>query len=160
MKKSLLLLVLLGLPLWAGVVLDSANPPKIVVAEDAVPVVKFAAQELAYFLGKALGVNVEQTAKADGGARIYVGVGPDGRREEKETYDSHVVVRGDAVYIYGYDTGEGDAKDLASLMNVQSKGTLEAAYTFLEEYAGVRWLEPGQAGEYVPSCKTLEIPEM
>ena len=160
MKKSLFLVILLGLPLWAGVVLDSANPPKIVVAKDAAPVVKYAATELSYFLCKTLGVNVEQAANADGGARIYVGVGPDGRREEKETFDSHIVVRGDAVYIYGYDTGEGDSKALAALMNVKSKGTLEAAYTFLEEYAGVRWLEPGQEGEYVPSRKTLEIPEM
>ncbi|MBQ7650967.1 MAG: DUF4838 domain-containing protein, partial [Victivallales bacterium] len=161
MKKSLLLFLIMGLPLWAGVVIDAGRPPKIVVAEDAVPVAKYAASELTYFLGKMLGVEVGQAAQAEDGVRIYVGVGPDGKRVVCETYDSHIIVRSDGtIYIYGYETDDGSVNELRTIMNARNKGTLEAAYTFLEECIGVRWLEPGVAGEYVPKRKNLELPEM
>ncbi len=141
--------------------MDAAMKPKVVVDDNAVPIVKYAAAELSEFIGRSLGVKVEQMAKADDGVRIYVGVGPDGRRIEEETYDSHIVIRGNTIYIYGYDTGEGDLKNLEQMfLSVKSRGTLEAAYTFLEDYFGIRWLEPGKGGEIVPSHKSLELPEM
>ncbi len=112
MRRLLPILILSAVHLWAGVVLDAAMKPKVVVDDNAVPIVKYAAAELSEFIGRSLGVKVEQMAKADDGVRIYVGVGPDGRRIEEETYDSHIVIRGNTIYIYGYDTGEVDLKNL------------------------------------------------
>ncbi len=144
-----------------GLTIDAERPPKVVVADNAVPSVKLAAQELADFIGRSLGAKVEQGNAGDGGVRIFVGVGPDGRRVTEATYDSHIVIRGNTIYIYGYDTAEGRVNDVSSICaSAKSRGTLEAAYSFLEDYFGIRWLEPGKAGEIVPGRKSLELPEM
>ncbi|MBO4304689.1 MAG: DUF4838 domain-containing protein, partial [Lentisphaeria bacterium] len=37
-------------------------------------------------------------------------------------------------------------------------GVLYGAYTLLEKYAGVRWLFPGEEGEYYPKKATLTVP--
>ncbi|MFH0795952.1 MAG: DUF4838 domain-containing protein [Candidatus Omnitrophota bacterium] len=37
-------------------------------------------------------------------------------------------------------------------------GTEFAVYEFLERYLGIRWLFPGDLGEYIPEHKTLRIP--
>lgn len=40
------------------------------------------------------------------------------------------------------------------------RGTLYAAYELLHRELGVRWLEPGPAGEHVPTRRSLEIEEL
>lgn len=40
----------------------------------------------------------------------------------------------------------------------RSRGTLRGVYTFLEEYAGVRWYMPGPLGEVAPQTNAIVIP--
>lgn len=57
----------------------------------------------------------------------------------------------DALHIFGGDQTAGGAV---------CSGTLDAVYTFLADYAGVRWLFPGELGEVVPHRTTLTVAEL
>jgi len=41
-----------------------------------------------------------------------------------------------------------------------SRGTLSAAYDFLERFVGVRWLMPGDVGEEIPKLSKLTVPAL
>ena len=150
--------VLLTLPLLSGVELSGRSDLEIVVGAEPSYVAQFAAQELSYFLGKSLDREIPVKFASKAAVRIHVGICPDGK--PLENGDSHIVVRDDGtLYIYGKDTADREKKKLGALAHdVEFKGTLEAAYTFLEDYVGVRWLEPGPAGEFVPKAERIELP--
>ncbi|MBL7224301.1 MAG: DUF4838 domain-containing protein [Candidatus Brocadiae bacterium] len=59
------------------------------------------------------------------------------------------------VFIAGPDTPEGDLTPGGGT----SAGTRNGGYAFLEEFVGVRWLMPGENGDYVPKSPDLTIPE-
>ncbi len=60
-----------------------------------------------------------------------------------------VKVQGDNLVIIGDDAKPG---------GTELRGTLWAAYTFLEEVLGVRWLWPGELGTVIPKRKTVTVP--
>ncbi len=140
----------------AGVVIT--KDAEIVVGEGTSYVAKFAAEELSRFLGKTLGQGTAIQTTSNATVRIHVGLAPDGK--PLETGDSRIIVRdGGTIYIYGIDTPVKEKKGVMDMvLNVAHKGTLEAVYTFLEDYVGVRWLEPGAAGEYTPKLERIELP--
>ena len=61
----------------------------------------------------------------------------------------------DSVYILGPDT----ADDQRTPHGGTSAGTRNGVYAFLETFLGVRWLMPGEHGDYVPKTATVTIPE-
>lgn len=65
-----------------------------------------------------------------------------------------IATRGKNIFILGIDTPNGKQTELGG----SSEGTLNGVYTFLEEFVGVRWLMPGEVGEYLPHLAVLEIP--
>lgn len=89
-------------------------------------------------------------------------------------YDGcRLVVRGSTLHLIGRDTpglaarqskhtGEAlDETDLAMTNDKRAqgaKGTCRAVTKFLEDYAGVRWFLPAEAGEVVPERATLTVP--
>ncbi|MGD9804036.1 MAG: DUF4838 domain-containing protein [Hyphomicrobiaceae bacterium] len=58
------------------------------------------------------------------------------------------------IFLLGADTPDG----MRTAEGGVSTGTLNAVYTFLEDYLGVRWLMPGEVGEYVPRVDTVKLP--
>ena len=158
------LLLFSGILLLADITLSGGTSrPEIVIGEKPTQVIRFAADELAYFLGKSLGVAVAKKESSSAPVRIILGVAPDGKPVTEATWESHIEIRKDGtIYIYGYDFPIwGSATNAASLLfGVEYKGTLEATYAFLEDYLGVRWIEPGKAGEYIPKHTKLALPEV
>lgn len=67
-----------------------------------------------------------------------------------------IVTRGKNLYILGIDTPDGKKTKYGGT----SDGTLNGVYTFLEEFVGVRWMMPGEVGEYVPHRDFLDIPQL
>ncbi len=60
-----------------------------------------------------------------------------------------------SIYILGPDT----ADDEQTPEGGTSPGTRHGVYDFLERFVGVRWLMPGEHGDYVPRAETLVIPD-
>lgn len=65
-----------------------------------------------------------------------------------------IATRGQNVYILGPDTIEGKRTPGGGI----STGTRNGAYAFLEQFLGVRWLMPGDAGDYVPKVTDITMP--
>ena len=143
---------------FAGMVMTGGTDVEIVVGDQPSYVAQFAAAELSRFMGKALGKALQVKASSKAAVRIHVGIGPDGK--PMTDGDSRIVVRDDGtIYIYGKDTPDNTKKSMAEMvLDVADKGTLEAVYTFLEDNIGVRWMEPGVNGEYVPKTGRIELP--
>ncbi|MCK5801833.1 MAG: DUF4838 domain-containing protein [Lentisphaeria bacterium] len=59
------------------------------------------------------------------------------------------------LYIVGNDTEDGERTPAGGTSN----GTRNGAYVFLEKFLGIRWLMPGEHGDYVPKTTSVTIPE-
>ena len=59
------------------------------------------------------------------------------------------------VFILGPDTMEGELTPGGGT----STGTRNGTYAFIERFLGVRWLMPGEHGDYVPKSPNITIPE-
>jgi len=66
-----------------------------------------------------------------------------------------VVTRGADLFILGPDTADG----VRTPGGGTSAGTRNGVYAFIEERLGVRWLLPGETGDFVPKAASLVIPE-
>ena len=66
-----------------------------------------------------------------------------------------IVTRSGNVYILGPDTTEGERTPGGGT----STGTRNGTYAFIERYLGVRWLVPGEHGDYVPKSTSVTIAE-
>ncbi len=66
-----------------------------------------------------------------------------------------ITTRGENVYILGPDTPEGQRTPGGG----SSTGTRNGTYAFLERFLGVRWLMPGDSGDYVPKAADIAMPE-
>ena len=124
--------------LFADVTISGMNRPEIVVGKEPSPVVRFAAKELAYFIGRSLGVEIASKESSTAPVRIFLGIAPDGKPVANETWESHIDIQNDgSIYIYGYDFGrwtEQNPTPAYLLFSVKCKGTLEATYQFLEDW--------------------------
>ena len=163
-----LLLLSVCLPLMAipGVVLVEEGAPSAVVVlpMNAEPIAAYAADELVYHIEKASGARIEilnepldqplaTPAVYVGATRAAqdAGIDPEALASEEamlRTLDGNL-------YIVGND-GPGDA---LSYGNTHS-GTLWGVYEILERYLGVRWLWPGELGEFIPHTWDIRIPEL
>lgn len=141
----------------------------IVIAPDASPVTRFAAEELQEALSHIFGrkPSVRTTLPSGSGTAIVLGLnewsrgaGIDGTKLARDGF----VIRtsGGNVYIAGRD-------DPADIKNAIAKGgawsflferaTLFGVYDFLERFAHARFYFPGELGTVLPEASFLNIPE-
>lgn len=66
-----------------------------------------------------------------------------------------IVTRGSNIFILGRDTEDGERTPEGGT----STGTRNGTYEFIERFLGVRWLMPGEHGDYVPKSPNITIPE-
>ena len=153
---------------------------EIVVAKDALPITKFAAQELKTHLEKALDTTIPiVNAVTPEKISFIVGVNEFSRQagldDKKLTRDSFMIRRdGRKIYILGTDAPlirEVAGKDRNEYpVSVEkalqdgvwrqksAKGTLFGVYDFLERFAGVRFFFPNELGVIVPKDRDLKLP--
>jgi hypothetical protein len=118
-----------------------------------------AAAEIAHYLERITGskpqIISDTTAAPKDHALICIGP----VRQSAELLQSHplqpeeylIRTRGDVIHIAGGDIAENGAS---------TKGSLFAAYEFIESALGVRWFFPGEHGEVVPQRQTLVIGDL
>ncbi|WP_158606734.1 DUF4838 domain-containing protein [Paenibacillus ginsengarvi] len=145
----------LGTPLH--IVENGTAHAVILVPEQADPVIARAAGELAEYVLKSTGATLpimtEAELQANGGGlnghvRIYVG--DSGSDPHMSTLLSGLNSDGFAIHPHG---------TRIVIAGSTPSGTLYGVYEFLERYAGVRWLMPGDNGEDVPSQTDLDVPD-
>lgn len=155
-----------------ALVQDGEPRAQIVVPDEALPVVSYAAEELQYHIRTATGAELavvpEAEVNADLQHHIYLG---DCRATQAagieleeppppaEIYATkwrvaHVIrTVGDDLFLIGHDN-DGP---VGSRFQLTRHGTLFAVYDFLENQMGVRWLWPGDLGEVIPQQADLTI---
>jgi len=67
-----------------------------------------------------------------------------------------IVVKGQNVFIVGSDSTD----NVRTSQGGTSQGTANGVYAFIEQFLGVRWLMPGENGDYVPTSKTITLPRV
>ncbi|MBO4633393.1 MAG: DUF4838 domain-containing protein, partial [Lentisphaeria bacterium] len=133
----------------------------IVLRPDPTPAEKKAADELVHHIAKATGSRLKIITEKPGlpkGSYIYVGSCSSnlkaGLNPSGMGYNCGIIViEPEAIRIAGRDDNRDFFKANTSM------GTLFAACEFLEKYLGVRWLWPGELGEFVPKTKNLNLAE-
>ncbi len=130
------------------VVVENGRPKAVVVAAAAD---RGAAEELVRYVEKAIGAKLRIVTGAPvGQRRILVGTAAC----PPEVRNRLARLRGDGYVIRTLADGAlalaGNGKD----------GTYFAVYSFLEQFAGVRWLWPGDLGEHVPKSANLRVAEV
>ena len=160
-----LLLALIGSCASASVTLVTSGKAAavLVLPANPLPVETFAAEELAYHVGKASGAQLmtvkETDLPAQPAGRIYLGntqaartAGLEGAKLAPEVFVLRT--KGSNFFIVGHDS-EGDA-----LSSMTWAGTLYGVYELLDSVMNVRWLWPGELGEVIPRRTTIAIPDM
>ncbi|MBU0608992.1 MAG: DUF4838 domain-containing protein, partial [Armatimonadetes bacterium] len=163
-----LLLILLTV-LWGGETMaldltrDGQPVATLVVPDEALPVVKAAAEELQYHVAKASGATLpivkesESTAQA---GRVFLGpcqatlalglkleqLKPNGYFARTVHGSLHLVGDDSAGDVFWVQHG-----------NRTHVGTLFAVYDILEKQLGARWLWPGPVGEVIPRQATVSV---
>lgn len=126
---------------------------------------KFAAEELAKYLSKSTGQQIQLYGENQlpgqlpphllvvGRCRFATDAGIDCKSLENE--EILLVARNGNVYLAG-----GDSSPTANPRwpSEESFGTLFSVYEFLERFLGIRWYWPGELGEIVPSHPTVRVP--
>jgi hypothetical protein len=138
-----------------------ASPYCIHFSPSAPDSVKLAAAELQTYFAKATGITLPLSvgeAVTDCPV-ISLGLNPASRAAGLDLAGVpddgfRIVANGADVYLLGVDTPDG-ARTAEGGVSV---GTLNATYTFLEDYLDIRWLMPGEVGEYVPKLDKVEVP--
>ncbi len=174
-----LTLLLLTFNLCAGGVLAPNGKPyrEIVIAPDATPMVKLAANELRDYLKATTGAELPVVTESTGTPVILVGESP---AAEKYGFNAgnlkpegfRIVSRPDVLAIIGRDHKGGIIslpvnpwRNLEvynaglGLLAFGEAGTLYGVYDFLEKHAGVRWYMPTEFGTVIQEVETLKIPE-
>ena len=184
MKKVLLCLgLLISLSVGAGnlpLVKNGKSNAAIVIADDAVFSARYAADELASYIEKATGAKLpvlKESKSKQFKSVIYVGNTAAARKagltQDKFPLENFTIrEKAGSIYIVG---GEDNAKLLYTpddCVNVKTaltalyangivrntrRGTLYAAYRFISDFLGVRWLWPGELGTYIPGQKELVV---
>ena len=149
---SILLLSCLGIALAQNVQISREGKSDycIVVPDNAVPVLKYAADELASHLKEATGVEFQifEEAQRPAGKPAFV-IGPTKTAAAAFSGSEYAQWKPDEIAIKFI-------KNDIYLNGKMPRGPLYAAYTFLEDYVGVCWWTPEE--KYVPERPTLEVP--
>ena len=159
-----LLLFLPGVALALELTTGGQSACVLIVPDEALPVVSFAAQELREHVALASGAKLEVVKESedrpDGKARVYLGACRATQAALtlawEELPHSTAVLRteGNRLFLCGRD-GEG-----APLLDSTSAGSLFAVYELLERHLGVCWLWPGELGTAVPRQSSLSLPAL
>ena len=146
----------------------TADNAEVVIARDASPVAKFAAAEMANFLGRVFGRPVRVTdVRTEGRIPVLIGKGPwlaqEGIRPEDLPNDAcRIVVRPDRILIFGPDDPSVDPVERIRHpgygCHLFPHATLNGVYSFLERHADCRFYFPGSLGEIVPHADSLAVP--
>ncbi len=171
MKHFSILLTLLfsaALPLGAAITLGGSPLTRIVLAADAAPSAKCAAQELQKYLEKTTGDRLEIMADAAESGNIFVGEKAELVADlPSEGY--RLLARDGNLYITGRDQREivigiRNPWNLNEVYNTDlgvgafgETGTLYGVYHFLENYAGIRFYWPGELGTVI-TPGDIELP--
>jgi hypothetical protein len=136
---------------------------RIEIPSDAPQSVRLAGRELRDYLKKATGaaLAIDNAAAKAAGPLISLGDTPAAKAaglsaDQIQPGGFRIVTRGDDLFILGPDTPDGKVNATGGT----SAGTLNGVYGFLENQVGVRWLMPGEQGEYVPKLDSLNIGPM
>ena len=139
------------------VVTNGAAACAIYRAPEAPESVKTAATELQRYVQKVTGVELP-IVEGPTTPMIALGASP-GATQAGVTAQGlppegfRIVTRGPNLYLLGPDTPDGER----TLQGGTSNGTRNGTYAFIEKYLGVRWLMPGEHGDYVPHLDVLTI---
>jgi len=133
---------------------DGQTASCIVLPDNAGPVEKHAAGELALFIEKVTGAKVPVgNAPSQELYNIYLGTTAAKNVPRSEAIDKAVTqLKGDG-FLLAAD------KDGLRVIGREPIGVLYGAYEILKKYAGMRWLVPGPEGEYCPKATSLSVPE-
>lgn len=138
---------------------------RIVIADDAPPVQKAAAAELAHYAGKVAGISIAivpwsafALAKT-GGLSFFIGEGAASKATGGHLTpwrDEEWVIRSlpNGMALAGHD-GPGDPWSAST-----PAGSMLAVYTLLDDYLGVHWFWPGDSGEHVPHDPNAGFPAL
>ncbi|HCU38687.1 MAG TPA: hypothetical protein DGT21_25710 [Armatimonadetes bacterium] len=159
-----LLVATLCIPCLAmEIVTDGRAVAAVVIPDEPLPVVQFAAEELVYHVKRATGAELavvaESAMPADapvivlGGCRASAeaGLGFDGTDPNAWT----IRLTDDRLYMLGDDSDGPAAWILHG--NRTRVGTLFAVYSFLEQRLDVKWLWPGELGEVIPPTDDIAV---
>lgn len=131
-----------------------ANPEIVRLAADAGPETVKGAQELAEYLGRATGVEVQlirgEAEAQTGEPAIEVGT------ERARTLAGALLADAkseDACAIVARD-------GVCAIVGASDLATRYGCGEFLERFVGVRWYMPGEFGEVVPRLSALRVPEV
>ena len=166
---AIMLAIICTLPAVAmDLTVDGTPNCAIVVPDEAMQIHRFPAEELQTHLAAVSGAEIpivaESDCPADVAHRVYVGpckaaaeAGIDAEALEPEAI--RILTAGEDLLILGGDRiGPGDRDDAYSWHN--QVGTLYAAYDFLQDQVGVRWLWPGETGTVIPDAPTVSVGEI
>ncbi|GAA4729092.1 hypothetical protein GCM10023229_02880 [Flavisolibacter ginsenosidimutans] len=113
----------------------------------------YAAQELRYVIAKMTGKTLSIVRTAGTGPQIVIGT---------PAANQLVAANSTALQLSGSNVNDEHISVLRSGNNLFLAGktpraALYAVYTFLEDYLNVRWLWPGNSGEFIPSRSAITI---
>lgn len=164
-RRVLLLSCLLPAIAHAQVALVTAGQPAAVIVTPAqpLPVVSYAAEELAYHLEKATGARLtivtEDAIPAAPANRVYVGstkaaraAGCDAGALKRE--ECLLRTAGNSLFIMGEDS-DGDP-----MVQDTRAGTLWGVYELAERLLDARWLWPGELGLSIRATDTVTAPRL
>jgi len=156
--------VLVGVASAEVTLVRDGQPAAVIVIPDSpAQVVEYAARELAHHVRRASGADLETVREADlgdrAGARVFIGAcegtaaaGIDVTALPPEGWVTRTV--GDDLFLAGSD------RSGYQLYGPIWAGSLWATYELLETELGVRWLWPGELGEFVPRASTIALPDL
>jgi len=142
-----------------ALVQDGASDFVIYHAPDAPPSVAAAAADLQTYIEEASGARLEIVTEP-AQPMICLGDNPsawavNASVEGMPLESFGIATRNGSIYILGPDTAEGEF----TLQGGTSSGTRNGVNAFLQLFVGVRWLMPGDHGDYVPETPTITVPE-
>ena len=119
---------------------DGTAKCRIVVEAGTPPSAGFGAKEIAKYFGKTTGAKVEVADSGEGGGLYPIVVG----------VDAALPAEGFAIDV---------AEDGMKVSGADARGVLYGCYEVLKRWAGMRWLEQGDQGEYcVLRGRTIAAP--
>lgn len=148
---------------------DGLAQAPIIVPENAPPIIRQVAEELASYVEKISGAKPKlHSGQPDPSPQRAVWIGYQPRISElfpdldfalQHPEEILIAANANHLVIVGRDGPVVSIADQDPAMRMEF-GTANAVYTFLQEQLGVRWLWPGELGEDVPRSETISISPM
>lgn len=145
----------------ARIILGDTELTRIVVSSDAPDTTQLAARELQSFVERVSGDHLEISSEPANSGNIFLGenqallseVPAEGFRLKASQGNLHIAGRGSSGAIFGirdpWERGEVYNEEL-KLGEFGEAGALYGVYRFLEKYAGLRFIWPGELGTVIP----------